>query len=103
MENLTNPGCAFTQPPALSLCPVLVSAAEVQTTEGAGEVIFFFFFAIDTWGRSTAGHHVQHVLLVFQQDLMQERQLREIPKGITGKEAPQARKQKVAQKGWLKW
>lgn len=63
----------------------------------------FFFFAIDTWGRSTAGHDVQHILLVFQQDVMQERQLREIPKGITGKEAPQLQKQKVAQKGWLKW
>lgn len=86
------------------MCPVLVSAAEIQAAEGAGEVIFFFFlFAIDTWGRSTAGHDVQHILLVFQQDVMQERQLREIPKGITGKEAPQLQKQKVAQKGWLKW
>lgn len=82
-----NPHCAFTQvlPSVCALC--WVSAAEIPTTKGAAEVILVF--AIGSWGRSAAGHDVQHILLIFQQVLMQERQLREIPKGIAGKEAPQ--------------
>lgn len=60
---------------------------------------FFFFFAIDTWGRNTAGHDVQHILLIFQQALMQERQMREIPKGITGEEAPQDESGRWLRKG----